>query len=521
MLGCSGRVDVTMGWIVAIVLSASMAAPGMADQPESENAALPNIIVILADDLGYGDVQPNQPESPLKTPAFNRLAREGVVFEDAHSGSGVCTPTRYGLICGRYCWRTSLKRGVLGGYSKPLIQPGRQTIATVLKKAGYHTGCVGKWHLGLGWQWRGKEPDNINFFGIAGQKDSVDYSQPLTDGPLQHGFDECLIIPASLDMSPYVFIENDRVTQPPKSVIDGRPFPAFYRKGEISADFQHIDCLGHLADRACEFIAQRAATGEPFFLYFPMPAPHKPVIPTPEFQGASQLGPYGDFVLQVDSTVNRVLKAIDQAGIADNTLLVVTSDNGSFMHRYDKPDQRDHTDDDSIQGYRATSHRANGPLRGTKADVFEAGHRVPFMVRWPAQIKAGGKVQNTVCLTDLLATCAAAANVEFDQVSAEDSFSFLPLVVSSADAADYRRPPVINHSANGMFAIRQGPWKLILGNGSGGRAQPRGKPFTKPYQLYDLSQDLGESNNLWEQQTSKASELESLFVRLAHDDHQQ
>ena len=231
------------------------------------------------------------------------------------------------------------------------------------------------------WVWVGNGknsfPDNINNFGIAGQKGLVDYSQPLTDGPTHHGFDESYIIPASLDMSPYVYIKNDRVTMIPDQVIDAVGFPKFYRKGEISKDFKHIDCLSHLVGKANDFIREQSQTDQPFFLYFPMPAPHKPVIPMEEFQEKTSLGPYGDFVAQVDWTVGQVLKTLDETKMSENTLLIVTSDNGSFMYRYDQAEQQDHLDDETIQGYRAENHRANGPLRGTKADVFEAGHRVP------------------------------------------------------------------------------------------------------------------------------------------------
>ena len=475
----------------------------------------PNIVVILADDLGYGDVQPNNPDSKIPTPTFARLAKEGVNFVDAHSGSGVCTPTRYGLVCGRYCWRTYLKKGVLGGYSKPLIAKDQQTIGHVLKGSNYHTCCIGKWHLGLGWQWNSELPSNINNFGIAGQQGAVDYSKPIDDGPTHHGFDTSYIIPASLDMSPYVFIKDDRVTEIPGKTIDGVKFPKFFRKGEISPDFTHVDCLGHLADKACAYIESRSKTDQPFFLYFPMPAPHKPVIPTPEFQGKTKLGPYGDFVAQVDDIVGRVMQAIDDAGIADNTLLIVTSDNGSFMHRYDSSEEKDHVDNESIQGFRSENHTSNGLLRGTKADVYEAGHRVPFFCRWPGKIPAASESTNTICLTDILATAADAAQCEFDKAKSEDTFSFLAAAMGESKSS---RPPVINHSSGGTFAIRDGNWKLILGSGSGGRQKPRGKAFEQPYQLYDLSEDIGETNNVLNEHRGIESKLLKDFETVAYGD---
>lgn len=494
---------------LSISLALSLAVNASADSPDK-----PNIVVILCDDLGYGDVRPNNPQSPIETPSFDRLAKEGVNFTDAHSGSGVCTPTRYGLVCGRYCWRTRLKRGVLGGYSEPLIEKDQQTIGAVLQAAGYYTGCVGKWHLGLGWQWLDQAPDNINYFGVAGGKQTVDYSKALTDGPTFHGFDESYIIPASLDMSPYVYLKNDRVTQIPHKMIDGVGFPKFYRKGEISADFSHVGCLSHLMEQANKFIVEQSKTDKPFFLYVPLPAPHKPVIPMEPFQGTTEIGTYGDFVFQVDWTIGNILSTLDRSGVTDNTLVIVTSDNGSFMHRYDDPNKQDHVDDESIQGYRPEHHTANGRLRGTKADIYEAGHRVPFFVRWPNTIPAAKQNTSTICLTDILATAAAAASASFDLEKSPDSFSFL----DAAKGKVHVRPHVINHSAAGTFAIRDGKWKLVLGNGSGGRQQPRGKPFAKPYQLFDLESDIAETKNLVTQYPEIEKRLIAEFEEIANGD---
>jgi arylsulfatase A-like enzyme len=412
----------------------------------------------------------------------------------------------------------------LGGYSKPLIATDQQTIGSVLQAAGYHTGCVGKWHLGLGWQWKAKSPNNINNFGIAGERGMVDYAQPITDGPTHHGFDESYIIPASLDMSPYVYIKNDRVTEIPEKVIDGVNFPKFFRKGEISSDFKHVDCLSHLMEKANEFIREQAKTDKPFFLYFPMPAPHKPVIPMQDFEGKTELGSYGDFVAQVDWTVGEVMKTLDEAGVEDDTLLIVTSDNGSFMHRYDDEETKDHLDDEKVQGYRAANHQPNGKLRGTKADVYEAGHRVPFFVRWPNKTRSNDSSDKTICHTDILATAAEVAGATFDTPNSEDSFSFLQSALSSPTRELTPRPMVINHSANGMFAIRHYQFKLIFGDGSGGRQKPRGQAFKKPYQLYNLEEDLGEAKNMLDENPNtvhKADLVEIMtnkFEELAHGD---
>lgn len=458
-------------------------------------AEQPNIVFILADDMGFGDVHALNAHSTIPTPNLDRLAAEGMTFTDAHTGSAVCTPTRYGIVTGRYCWRSRLKSGVLNGYSPPLIEPDRPTVAAFLREHGYHTGVVGKWHLGLGWQPSG---DDINF------------TQPLTDGPHTHGFDFSHIIPASLDFPPYVFIENGKVTAHQILHQDAQKFPAFLRAGEIGDDLTMEDVLDHLADQATGFITAQAATDQPFFLYFPMSAPHKPVLPHPRFRRRTELGPYGDFVAQVDATVGRVLETIDAAGVADNTLVFYTSDNGSYMYRRDDPNQPDHTDDETIQAYRAGNHTANGPFRGTKADIWEGGHHVPFFARWPGRIEPGSECGETICLTDFFATAADVLDAELPSAAAPDSFSLLPLL----EGHRWERAPVIHHSAGGMFAIRNGRWKLVLGDGSGGRENPKGKPFEQPYALFDMTADIAEQHNVIEDHPDVARRLEQRCLEI-------
>lgn len=475
----------------------------------------PNVIVILADDLGYGDVEPLNDRSKISTPAFTQLAKNGMTFVDAHSPSAVCTPTRYGLICGRYPWRSPMKRGVLGGYSKPLIEEDRQTVASMMKKAGYATCCVGKWHLGLGWQWAKEPAKDINNMGIAGGKPKlVDYSKPLTYTPNNVGFDHSFIIPASLDMSPYVYIHNNRATKIPDSVIEAKKFPEFYRKGEIAEDFKIDEVLDKLTSEACKFISESAANDNPFFLYFPLSAPHKPVLPHSRFEEKTDLGPYGDFITQVDWTVGEVLRTLKDSGVLENTLLIVTSDNGSFMYRLEG-EETDHAVERTVHGYNPETHQANANWRGTKADIWEAGHRVPFFVHWPAKVKGGTRSDATVCHTDMLATFAEIVGVEFDRSSAEDSFSF----VAALNGEKHDRKAVIHQSGSGHLAIRDGKWKLVLGSGSGGREKPRGKPFEKPFHLYDLSSDPGETKNLFEAQPDVVNRLHNLFLEISHGDH--
>ncbi|HYW81309.1 MAG TPA: arylsulfatase [Thermoguttaceae bacterium] len=475
-----------------LVIALTLLVPAAASATASTSN--PNIIFIMADDMGFGDVQANNSASKIPTPALNRLAAEGMTFTDAHTPSAVCTPTRYGVVTGRYCWRSRLKQGVLNGYSPPLIEPDRPTIASYLRSQGYTTGVVGKWHLGLG-------------FARTADGTTLDFSQPVTGGPGVLGFDFSYVIPASLDFPPYVYVRNGKVTQIPKIIQPAQDFPAFLRKGERSPDLVMENCLDHLLTQAVGFIRREASDSKPFFLYFPLTAPHKPVLPHPRFRGATELGPYGDFVVQVDWTVAQVLKTLDEAGIAKDTLILFSSDNGSYMVRLDDPDAIDHVTDETVQGYKPTNHMANHTLRGTKADVWEGGHRVPFFARWPGRIEPGSHCDETICLTDLFATTADVLDVEVPEGAAEDSFSILPLL--DGKEPDEPRPPVIHHSANAMFAIRNGQWKLVLGNGSGGRQSPRGRPFERPYHLFDLSKDRSETTNLIEKHPDVAEQLET------------
>lgn len=458
----------------------------------------PNVVIILADDLGYGDVRCNNLKSPIPTPHLDALAAGGMRFTDAHTPSGVCTPTRYGLITGRYCWRTRLTRGVLNGYSTHLIDPERKTIADVMKSAGYHTAAIGKWHLGMDLP---KQADGKGW----------DFTGQVANSPNVNGFDYFYGITASLDFPPYVFIENDRFATPVTGRIGGKGFPSFWRPGELAEGFVHRESLDHLAEKAEAYIAEQAKADEPFFLYFPLTAPHKPTLPAERFEGKSGIGPYGDFIIQTDDVMGRIDQALKKAGVFDNTLVIFTSDNGSYMYRYEDG-REDHTDKPSIQGYRATTHTANHIWRGTKADIHEAGHRVYFAARLPGVIKPGSTADQTVSLVDLFATMADLTEQPLPDDAAEDSFSMLSIL--QGEAEDKSRAPVIMHSANGTFAIRMGQYKLIAGSGSGGRGQPKSQPFDTPYQLYDLQKDPSETTNLIDKQPEIAAKLEAKLTEI-------
>lgn len=451
----------------------------------------PNIVFVLCDDLGYGDVKCFNPNGKIATPHMDQLARDGMLFTDAHTSSSVCSPTRYGLMTGRYNWRSRLQSGVLGGLSPRLIEPGRLTVAEMLKRHGYHTACIGKWHLGMDWvKLPGKQVSELSI-ETAAQVRNVDYSQPIQNGPNSVGFDYYYGISASLDMVPYTYIENDRVTVLP---TEDRDFAMMWgrktgktRLGPAAPKFDATDVLPDLTRKAIDYIGQRAKdakAGKPFFLYLPFASPHTPILPTKEWLGKSELNAYADFVMHQDSCLGEVLEAIKKHELSDNTLVVFTSDNGcspqaQFSELQDKGHQPSHV------------------FRGHKADIYEGGHRVPFIIRWPGHVQAGTRSEQLVCLTDFMATAAEITGIQLSDNTAEDSISFLPAM--QAKVAPLARQAIVHHSINGSFAIRDGSWKLALCPDSGGWSEPRpGKTDrTAPQmQLFDLSKDIGEQTNV-------------------------
>lgn len=311
-----------------------------------------NIIIILADKLGYGDVSFFNEDSKILTKNIDALANRGVSFTDAHSGSSVCTPTRYGLLTGRYAWRLTLKRGVTWSYDDHIIDSSRMTVASYLQAKGYNTACIGKWHLGIDWA-----RDSL---------DSLIFTEPITNGPNSLGFDYFQGIPASLDIPPYFYIENDRITAAKIDTVPASPLPEFWRTGPIGNDFKHVEVLPRITEKAKEFIAENALDKNPFLLYFPLPAPHTPILPTKAFEGKSNLTAYADFVLMVDDVVGQILNEIDNSGIRDNTIVIFTSDNG-FAPYVD------------LQAHEDAGHYPSYIYRGYKSDIYEGGHRMPFI----------------------------------------------------------------------------------------------------------------------------------------------
>lgn len=472
---------------------------------KNEEIKKPNIVIILADDMGYGDVKAFNKNSSIPTPNLDELAKEGVSFTDAHTPSSVCTPTRYGLITGRYCWRTRLKKGVLRGYDKPLIENDRPTIASYLKSNGYNTGVVGKWHLGLGFKQIGKRKF----------KKQYDLTETLSDSPNDLGFDYSYVLPASLDFQPYVYVRNKNVTDKKFVDISRSSFPEFWRKGIKSKDFDFYGVLDNFLGEAESFIRREAKKEDPFFLYFPMTAPHTPLVPTDPFKGKSGMGVYGDFITQVDWTAGEILKLLKELNIDENTIVIFTSDNGSPMVRYDVPQEYDHTTQDTLQYYNRSNHMSNYIFSGVKGDVLEGGHRVPFVVRWPKKFHPKVIKNTTICLTDVFETITDIIGNKKPDGSAEDSYSFLPLLTGEKESVN--RPAVIHHSGKGMFAIRKGDFKLILGNGSGARTEPIGVPFGEPYQLFNLHNDIEEKDNLIGSKLKTVESLEKDFYEIKNN----
>ncbi len=463
----------------------------------------PNIIYILADDLGYGDISAFNANGKIKTPNIDNLAKEGMMFTDAHTSSSVCTPTRYGILTGRYNWRSTLKQGVLTGKSKALIPNNRTTIASMLKKQGYKTAFIGKWHLGWDWELKNKE-DNSGEGWDAKDFDNIDFSKLVKNGPKDLGFDYSYGHSGSLDMAPYVYVENGKPTAIPVNITENKGKYSWWRKGPTSPDFVHEDVTPNFFRKAIGFVNENASKKKPFFLYLALPSPHTPILPTKEWQEKSGLNPYGDFIMMIDDYVGQLVSQIEKSEISNNTLIVFTSDNGCSPAA-------------KIDELVAKGHQPSYIYRGHKADIFEGGHRVPFIVKWPTQIAVNSKSDQTICTTDFMATAAEITNYQLKDNEAEDSYSMLPLINGSFTGNIFREATV-HHSINGSFAIRKGDFKLILCPDSGGWSYPKpGKDNEiiaklPNMQLYNLKSDPNERFNLVNTNSKKVEELKNLLT---------
>ncbi len=463
----------------------------------------PNIIYVLADDLGYGDLSSYNEKSKIHTPNLDNMAAAGIRFIDAHTSSSVCTPTRYGILTGRYNWRSKLKSGVLTGKSKSLIPSSRPTVASILQRHGYYTAFIGKWHLG--WDWALKDTKEFGGDGWdAADFSQIDFSKPVKNSPNDLGFTYAYGHSGSLDMAPYVYVENNLITMVPDTITVNKGKYSWWREGPTSSDFIHEDVTPNFFRRAISLIKRRSGKESPFFLYLALPSPHTPILPTSEWQDKSKLNPYGDFVMMIDDYMGQLMDVVKTEGIEANTLIIFTSDNGcSPAAKIDELIEK--------------GHHPSYIFRGHKADIFEGGHRVPFIARWPDKIAKGLISGETICTTDFMATCADIVGYSLLDNEGEDSYSILPLLEQKS-SENPKREATVHHSINGSFAIRKGEWKLIMCPGSGGWSFP--KPNDKlsiaslpEIQLYNLKSDPGETKNIQDTNRAVVNELKSLLIK--------
>jgi arylsulfatase A-like enzyme len=483
---------------------------GSTSGAEDISQQLPNIVVIYADDLGYGDVTCYNPErGKIPTPHIDKLASEGMRFTDAHSSSGVCTPSRYTLLTGRYHWRSRLQDGIVGLWEAPLITSDRVTLGGLAKEHGYRTACIGKWHLGWKWPIPAGKTDLFRTKGHGRKQADLTateehraawrevFSQPIPGGPIALGFDEYFGTDVP-NWPPYCFIEGDRTVGIPSEYGDPKLFGENQasRQGPALRGWTLEPILPALRDRAVAFIHQEAATPGPFLLYLPLTSPHTPLAVNDPWKGKSGLNPYADFVMETDAVVGRVLESLKKSGAAENTLVVFTSDNGCAPYI-------------GVKSLERKGHYPSGPLRGYKADAWEGGHRVPFIVRWPGVVKPGSVCDRLVHQADLMATFAGILGTELPPNAGEDSFSLMPLLEGSNEPV---RDHAVSASIRGVPALRLGPWKYIPAPGSGGWSEG-GNP-SQPIQLYNLADDIGETRNLAAHDPERVARMQALLENL-------
>ena len=470
------------------------------------SATHPNIIYILADDLGYGDLSCYNPDSMIPTPNLDALASQGMRFTDAHAPSSVCTPSRYSILCGRYCWRTALKQSVLWPWDASLIEPDRLTVGQMLRERGYRTACIGKWHLG--WNWATKDgspaygdlsPGEYEMSKRHALSDNIDFTQPVKGGPVDCGFDYYFgeDVP---NFPPYTWFENDRILAQP---TEEKPDEMYGAPGPMAPGWELEAVMPELTRRTVKYIEE--SDDSPFFLYFPLTAPHTPIVPTDDFKGMSGAGDYGDFVCEVDWTVGEVMKALDRRGIADNTLLIFTSDNGPENSAYKR-----------IQEF---GHYSMDGLRGLKRDTWEGGHRVLFIARWPVRTEAGAVNDEPICLIDLMATAASLVDYGLPEDAGEDSYSILPALVGEPCEPPLRGE-IVHNSIQGNFAIRQGEWVFIDSPSGDANREPdwlkeeRGYvPHDHPGELFNVAEDRIEKNNLYAAHPDRVKSLKALLEK--------
>ncbi len=479
----------------------------------------PNIIYILADDMGYGDLGCNNPDSRIPTPNLDRLASQGMRFTDAHAGSSLCTPSRYNILTGRYSWRSRLKEGIVWQWDAPLIDRDQKTVAQLLREQGYHTKCIGKWHLGWNWSMKdGTHPNDHIGFGVFDDHKrqelgkEIDYESRVEGGPITRGFDSYFGVDVP-NFPPYTWFENDHLTEAPTAE---KSDDMYGHPGMAVPDWELQKMIPEFTRRAVDMIEAQANATKPLFLYFPLTSPHSPIVPNKQFQGMSGAGNFGDFVCEVDWVVGQVCDALERTGLADDTLLIFTSDNG--------PEDKTRDDIGVYQRTREHEHYSMGNFRGIKRDVWEGGHRVPFIARWPKITPANIVCDQLTTLGDFMATCAQITEVELNGNEAEDSVSILPLLQgnTSSPVRDF----AVHHSCNGKFAVRKGDWVLIDDPNGGDNIEPdwfreeRGyKPHDFPAELFNLKTDISERKNCYDEQPEIVAELSEILSQVKSSSH--
>jgi arylsulfatase A len=468
-----------------------------------------NIVLLYADDLGYGDLGCYNAKSKIPTPQLDRLAGEGLRFTDAHSSSGICTPSRYAMLTGRHHWRDF--HGIDSGFDKTFFKPGQLTLQAMLQQKGYATACIGKWHLG--WDW-----DSIRKPGTpvkSKKHDDFDWSKPFRGGPLDHGFDH-YFGDNVINFPPYTWIENDRVLAVPDMTFRTTPQNTKEgqwecREGPGRSDWDFYQVLPTLTKRGVEYIRSRKGKEDPFFLYFPLPSPHAPIVPNDEFDGRSKAGPYGDFVVETDDACGRLLDALREAGLEENTIVIFSADNGPEIYAYPRDEKFDHW--------------SAAPLRGLKRDIYEGGHRVPAVIRWPGLTKPGSVCDALFAQIDLMATIASYLGFDLPEKSAEDSHDFLPYLKGTT--ANPPRTTMVHNTSKDHYAIRDGDWLLVDAKTGAARQAPAAwmtKHEVPAYGnqkagLYNLREDLGQRHNLAEKHPDKVTELQALLKKIRDQGH--
>ncbi len=471
--------------------------------------AQPNILILYADDLGFGDLGCYNPKSKIPTPHLDKLASQGMRFTDAHSSSGICTPSRYAMLTGRHHWRDF--HVIVNAFGKSVFKPERLTLPEMLQAKGYTTACIGKWHLG--WNWDAIRKPGPEGRGIT--PESFDWSKSIPDGPLAHGFDY-YFGDTVINFPPYCWIENDKVLKAPDTMMDTKKWKPIKegnwecRPGPMVTGWDPYDNIPETTRRGVKYIHAQKDSKKPFFLYFAYPSPHAPIIPNDQFDGKSKAGPYGDFVYETDDSIGQLLKALEDSGQADNTIIIFSADNGPEHYAYARDGKFDHW----------SSH----PLRGLKRDIYEGGHRVPTIIKWPGVTKAGVVNDALISQIDFMATIAAALGYDLPDNAAEDSHNLLPLL--KGEVKSVRSTHIHNTNPN-SYAIRDGNWLLI--DGRTGYVSKVGADWEKRHnyppddnaavELYDLQNDLRQETNLAGKHPDRVAQLQALLKKIREQGH--